>query len=615
MKKKIFIGFVILTACFVGGGIYIARSIDQVISKLEAVITLHQVEILRKSFLTDVKAVQQDLLLKDSPHEAEDDSVIRRGEKMAEEVAGCFACHHAEPALHQLKSLQGEIDLYQKALSRVYTTRANAERLSRQKQVAFHIGQHLIEEIDNIIEYSSRALGNRTQLAKHSIAETKKHLTFLVIAGPVIGLAIALYFIHYLTRSMGALIDGTRKLESGQLDHKIEGLRDEFGELGASINEMAHSLGKMIRAIEESQKRYRMLFESAGDGILMLEAEGENVGGVVSANQAAADMHGYTVAEMLALNLRDLDASEDTTAARKRIDRILGGEWINVESSHRRKDGSIFPVEISAGLLEFENQKYILAFDKDITERKQAEDALQRAEQLVVVGEMAAGLAHEIKNPLAGIKVSIEVLTSELQLEQEDKEVFERIIDEINRIETLLKNLLSYATPPRPQFALVDVNKIVETAIKTAAFTLKSPGGEAKEKDARDVRFEKRLSEHLPQIVADGAQLQQVLLNLLINAMHAIQGSGCISVATAAGTAHAVQIVVSDTGKGVGGADMEKIFLPFFTTKPKGTGLGLSICKRLIEQHGGSIEVARGPQGGLMFTISLPVEQGEGSHS
>jgi len=608
MKRKIFIGFIILTTCLVAGGLYITRSIDDVIWKLENIITLHQVEILRKNLLTGVKAVQQDLLLKDSPHAPSVDTFVQHGERMFEQIEGCFDCHHGSAVESRLKVLRGDIRLYQKSLSRVYTTRANIERVYNEKQVAFHIGQQIIQKIDGIIELSSETLTEKTKTAKNSIARTKSLLALLVVAGPALGLMVALLFIRDFTGSVETLLNATRKLKTGNLGYKIEGLKDEFGELGESINEMALSLMEMFRTLEENQKRYRMLFESAGDAIFMLDAEGENVGRIVSANRAAADMHGYTVEELVGMKIQDLDTPESAAQSPERIRRILSGEWIGAEISHRKKDGSVFPVEVSAGLLEFEDQKYILAFDKDITERKQAEEALQRAEQLAVVGEMAAGLAHEIKNPLAGIKLSIEVLSSELDLAGEDDELSQRIIAEINRIETLLKNLLSYATPPIPKFAPIDVNRIIEAAVKAAKYSLKGPARQEQPREGAEIEFVKELND-LPLIVADAAQLQQVILNLLINAVYAVHGRGTIRLATSTAAGDSIQIMVADNGRGIAEPDLEKIFLPFFTTKPKGTGLGLSICKRLIEQQNGTISVVRNPEGGLTFTIQLPVEQ------
>lgn len=144
-------------------------------------------------------------------------------------------------------------------------------------------------------------------------------------------------------------------------------------------------------ALLESENRYRMLFERAGDAIFILETEGEKAGQIVAANQVAAEMHGYTVEELLALNITDLDAEDAVQEAPGRIRRILKGEWIRAEIMHRKEDGTIFPVEISAGLLELGDHKYVLAFDRDITERKMAE---QEREKLI----------HELQDALAKIK-------------------------------------------------------------------------------------------------------------------------------------------------------------------------------------------------------------------
>jgi two-component system sensor histidine kinase AtoS len=607
MKKKIFIVFITLSVCFTAGGFYIVRSIDWVTVKLETVITLHQVELLRKTLLTRVNQVQEDLLLKDSPHAVEIDAFVRHGEQMKEAVDICFTCHHVESTHRVLEELQGEIENYETALSRVYTVRANRERLMNERQSAFALGQHIVKSINNIIVFSSDVLAQKTKNAKDRIAITRQQLILFVIIGPFLALAIVAYFIKHLTGSVAVLIKATRELKAGDLEHKITGLEDEFGELAKAFNDMGGALKEMIYEIEENQKRYRMLFESAGDAIFLLAAEGEDAGRIVSANQAAAEMHGYTTEELLAMKIQELDTPDAAAASPGRIRRMLDGEWIKAEIDHRKKDGTVFPVEISAGLLEFENKKYILAFDRDITERKQAEEALQRANQLVKVGEMAAGLAHEIKNPLAGIKVSIEVLASELEVEEKDKEVFRLIINEINRIETMLKNLLSYARPPKPNFVSLDVNEILETTIRSVQLSWKGAG--AKTGKAKDIQLVKELSEDLPPIVADAAQLQQVVLNLLINATDAIQDKGTITVKTLTKREDSVQIMVADTGKGLDDQSLEKIFQPFFTTKPKGTGLGLSICKRLVEQHHGMLRAVHNPEGGLVFTICLPREQ------
>ena len=133
-------------------------------------------------------------------------------------------------------------------------------------------------------------------------------------------------------------------------------------------------------ALHESEMSYRTLFERAGDAILILEAEGGNAGKIIAANQAAAKMHGYTVNELLTLKITDLDTPEAAEETPERIRRSLRGEWIKEEITHRKKDGTVFPVEISGGMIEFGNRKYILSFDRDITERKRAEEALRESE-------------------------------------------------------------------------------------------------------------------------------------------------------------------------------------------------------------------------------------------
>ena len=231
---------------------------------------------------------------------------------------------------------------------------------------------------------------------------------------------------------------------------------------------------------------------------------------------------------------------------------------------------------------------------------------LQETERLAVVGELAAGMAHEIKNPLAGIKVSIEVLSQDLDLEQEDREIFLQVVNEIDRINALLKSLLSYARPPKPETVSFDVHQILDSTIKSARYSLRSP----LEDERKEIEFIRDYSSEVPKITADPGQLQQVFLNLLLNAVDAIATRGAITVGTRKISETTIQIAVADNGRGIDGPSLERIFKPFFTTKSQGTGLGLAICKRLIEQHnGGNISVAANPAGaGVTFTIILPIE-------
>ena len=174
--------------------------------------------------------------------------------------------------------------------------------------------------------------------------------------------------------------------------------------------------------LKESEKRYRMLFEKAGDAIFILKTEGAEAGKIVVTNKAAAEMHGYTVDELLAMNIKDLDTPDVAKQAPARIRQMLAGEWIKAEITHKKKNGTVFPVEISAGLLEFQDHKYILTFDRDISKSKQAAESLSKAE---------AKLLLKSKN-LEEVNIALKVL---LKHREEDKlELGENVLTNVKEL-------------------------------------------------------------------------------------------------------------------------------------------------------------------------------------
>ena len=238
---------------------------------------------------------------------------------------------------------------------------------------------------------------------------------------------------------------------------------------------------------------------------------------------------------------------------------------------------------------------------------------LQQTERLAVVGELAAGMAHEIKNPMAGIKVSMEVLRKDSPLPQEDKEVLLRVINEIDRITNMIKGMLSYARPPKPKLISIDINQLLEATIKSASYSLRNPKYKIKAPD-KQVKFVTDLNPDLPHIVADPDQLQQIFLNLILNAVDAIysipEPQGAITIQTRQSSDESIQISIANTGKRIDHKYLEEIFKPFFTTKSHGTGLGLAISKRLVDQHDGTITVANNPEEvGVTFTLTFPVSK------
>jgi signal transduction histidine kinase len=224
---------------------------------------------------------------------------------------------------------------------------------------------------------------------------------------------------------------------------------------------------------------------------------------------------------------------------------------------------------------------------------------MERADRLASVGEMATGIAHEIKNPLAGISGAISVLADDFPEDDPRKEIVRQILEQIARLDKTATDLLYFGRPGKPEFSYVDINALVK---KTLFFVSQHP-------EARNIHRVKELARDLRPVGVDEKQIQQVFFNVIINAIQAMKEGGTLTVLTDSISKDGqefVRVLISDTGKGIPPGDLEKIFVPFFTTKTQGTGLGLPICKKLIEQNGGNLSVESRLGEGTTFTIELP---------
>jgi two-component system sensor histidine kinase AtoS len=608
MKVKIIIFFSISVLLAVIGGAHLLIMNERRIADSDYLIMLHEVEIMRERLLLNIRAVEADLYSQSTRHPASIDAIVSNVGEMERTMKTCFECHHDESATARLFDLDDQIGQFSHAFSRILTLRANTKHYQEAIEKAHVIAESLISKVNTMIILTNTALSERTKRALQSVERTKLIMIVLVAAGPIMIAILGLTALAGFTKPIGILLDATRRMKAGDLDVRTSGLRDEFAELGHAFDEMAITLQTNTKKLEESEKHYRNLFENASDAIFVLSLEPTKVGNILQANRAAAEMHGYSVDELLTMSIADLDSPGAALGIPVRIDRMLKGEWLRTEIHHRKRDGSLFPVEISAGIFEVGGQKYILAIDRNITERKHAEESLQRAQQIRIAGEMATGLAHEIKNPLAGIKATIEMLSHESYIPEDDREILKKVIAEIRRIEFLMKSLLNFARPPKPNFARTDVNVVLETVIGSV---LKDPAFVRDE--AHAIQLVRNFRSELPNVSADPMQLHQVFMNLMLNAADAMPNGGTLSLETEHDRSSGmVKITISDTGTGIDAAILDSVFQPFFTTKAKGTGLGLAITKRLVEEHEGSISIENNPVGGAIFIISFPaLREGE----
>lgn len=476
MKRKIIIAFSVFSLIFIPSGLYIIATIEEATARLDMLIRLHRVEILREQLLIRIKRAQSDLNLRNTRHARSMDAVVTDVRAMDGALGVCFSCHHAESVRNKLVDLKNRSDQYKNALSRVITLRANRDRMESEKNAAFGIGADLISEVDAITMMADRKLEERTRSTLQDIWRTKTIVFIILAATPIAALGFFIIFLRGFTRPVGALLIATRRLKAGDLSYRIEGLQDEYGEVAASFNDMAATLK----------------------------------------------------------------------------DHFIRMQW---------------------------------------------------AEQSVVLGQLAGGLAHEINNPLAGIRGVMEVLVRDPSCSGENKQVLLQALDQTTRIERILKSFLHFARPPEPQLENLNMNDVLDAVISLAE---KHPLFSSK--SGRAIWLVKNYDPALPAVKADLLQLQQVFLNLLLNAAGAMQAGGYILVSTSyADMPSSVSIMVKDAGKGIDNSAIDKIFLPFFTTKPKGTGLGLATTKRLVEQLGGRIHAANDPDGGAVFVVTFPV--------
>jgi signal transduction histidine kinase len=238
------------------------------------------------------------------------------------------------------------------------------------------------------------------------------------------------------------------------------------------------------------------------------------------------------------------------------------------------------------------------ALNRMITELRENMEKMKSVEQMQFVRELVAGLAHEIINPITGIKGALEIFYRELDLSAGDKAVFEEMLHQVKKLDVLTKNFLGNIRPPSLQSIPTNIHEVIHYALDLITrYDL--------HRNARNVTVVKEFDDSIPLMQADPVQLQQVFLNLTLSAMDAMPEGGTLTFRTAH-LGDAAEIRVSDTGRGLVKELANKIFQPFFTTETRGFGVGLSVSKRVIEQHGGEI-IAESGDAGTVFRITFPL--------
>jgi PAS domain S-box-containing protein len=354
---------------------------------------------------------------------------------------------------------------------------------------------------------------------------------------------------------------------------------------------------------EEQIRRQAELLDQAQDAIIVRDLEDR----IIYWNKSAERLYGWTETEAIGKTGRELlyrevppEFEEAETAVRER------GKWRG-EIAQVTKDGREIIVSSRWTLVRDDqnrpHQKLIV--NTDITEQKRLESEVQRAAQLSFVGELAAGLAHEIKNPLAGIQGAVDILIRRRDKADPEREALEGMRHEVTRIDSTVRALLDRARPRLVSVKSTSLSEVVRRAVNLAKAQLNLNAREGHV----DIQYEPPKESVMVSI--DAAQVEDAVLNLIINAIDATAGEGevRVRVLTCQDTANREDAVieVSDNGRGIKEEDLARIFNPFFTTRTEGTGLGLPAVRRIARAHGGSVDVKSSLGEGSTFTLRLPL--------
>jgi len=402
-----------------------------------------------------------------------------------------------------------------------------------------------------------------------------------------------------------------------QLISELVALRQRISELEASETERKRA----EEALRESEKRHRELTDFLPQTVF----EADERGNLTFGNRNGFQSFGYTLEDFdKGLNALQMFIPEDRDRVGENIQRVLSGEELGgIEYTALRRDSSTFPVIVYAAAIINENKAVGLrGMVVDITERKRAEEELQkhrehleelvkertkelqdaqeklvRSERLSMLGQLAGGVGHELRNPLGAIKNASYFLNMALEKpEPEVRETLDILEKEVATSEGIVSSLLDFARPKPPTRRKMNINEVVQETLSRTTLL-------------ENVKVVRQLDESLPEIMADPDQLGVVFSNIIRNGIQAMPEGGQLTVTSEAFRPGWVAVSIADTGVGIPPEEQPEVFEPLFTTKARGIGLGLAVTSTLVEGHGGTIEVLSKVGKGSTFTVRLPISE------
>ena len=409
-------------------------------------------------------------------------------------------------------------------------------------------------------------------------------IIIVLTAGLLISLLLIVLFSRRLSANIDIITDGLSNLAQN-IPTRLPQLPGEMGQISQSVNNLA-------QALRETRTLNDLIIENAADGVIAIDRQGD----VTTMNPAAEVITGYQRHELVGQPYSML--FDNTQFYSPVLDTLEHGtEHVALEISFPGRDRTI-EISVTTSRIHNTHGEMIgaLVIFSDLTARKETQRRMAQAERLATLGELMAGVAHEVRNPLTAIRGYVQILRQQTTdpIHQEYLSVVLKEIDSINKV---IQQLLEFSRPRHSQWQQVSLNALVEETL----VLVQTAGVQAR------VDFISELDNELSPINADRELLKQVLLNILINAVQAISARGKIRIQTWQYSDSQQAISIEDNGCGIDLSLQKKIFDPFFTTKASGTGLGLALSQRIINAHQGDIRVTSLPGYGATFTLILPI--------
>lgn len=353
--------------------------------------------------------------------------------------------------------------------------------------------------------------------------------------------------------------------------------------------------------VRRAEWRFRTLFRSAPDAVITLLAGGR----IQEANDYAADLFGEAPAALTDRLLEDFVVPDDRGVLHDALRAGFAGDPTRVDV-HIPRCGTVRRLEIALRQLPDTEPPAVLLIGRDVTTEVEMQARLVETERLAAVGELVAGVAHEVNNPLGSISAFAQLLLRDEDLTADQRESLEIIYGETLRATQVVRDLLAFARRSAPRRGAVELSQVVERALRLRGYQLASHG----------VTTHVDIPDDLPEVMGDARQLQQVVLNLVTNALQAMPGGGELRV-TASTDSCTVSLAIADSGGGIPESVRPHIFEPFFTTKEEGegTGLGLSVSYGIIAAHGGTLSLAATSPRGTTFVVALPADVPESAEA